>query len=254
MSWLLAPHTFWLGTHHPDWLSRAGVPLFVSRNRLTARRTFPRAVAPWALDSGGFTEISKYGYFRTSAKLYALEVKRFSDHIGSLAWVAPQDWMCEPVMLQKTGLTVEEHQRRTITNYLELRSLAPDIPWIPVLQGWTPHDYFHHAEDYERAGVPLATLPLVGVGSVCRRQSTITAGRIFAFLKSGYGLRLHGFGVKTTGLRMFGDALASADSLAWSYAARREPPLLGHSHKNCANCIDYAMMWRDGLPDKWIGG
>ena len=41
-----------------------------------------------------------------------------------------------------------------------------------------------------------------------------------------------------------GHALASADSLAWSYDARRRPPLPGHTHKNCANCQPYALTWR----------
>lgn len=29
---------FYLGAHHPDWLSKARVPLFISRNRLTDGR------------------------------------------------------------------------------------------------------------------------------------------------------------------------------------------------------------------------
>jgi hypothetical protein len=32
--------------------------------------------------------------------------------------------------------------------------------------------------------------------------------------------------------------------MAWSYSARRNPPLPGHTHLNCANCIDYALDWR----------
>jgi hypothetical protein len=33
------------------------------------------------------------------------------------------DWMCEPFMLAKTGLSVREHQQRTVTNYLNPRVL-----------------------------------------------------------------------------------------------------------------------------------
>ena len=37
-----------------------------------------------------------------------------------------------------------------------------------------------------------------------------------------------------------------ADSLAWSYHARREPPLPGcNTHKNCANCVRFALAWRE---------
>ncbi len=57
---------FLLGTHQPGWLGRpeiaAGrVPLFVSDRRLRVYRQLPRAAAPWAADSGGFTELQKYG-------------------------------------------------------------------------------------------------------------------------------------------------------------------------------------------------
>lgn len=48
---------FWLGTHKTGWLERTDVPLFISRRRLVERVTLPRARGPWALDSGGFTEL-----------------------------------------------------------------------------------------------------------------------------------------------------------------------------------------------------
>lgn len=59
------------------------------------------------------------------------------------------------------------------------------------------------------------------------------------------GLRLHAFGFKLTGLRLWHHLLDSSDSLAWSYRARRSPPLPGHRHRSCANCMPYALRWRD---------
>ena len=55
--------------------------------------------------------------------------------------------MCEPHLLKKTGLTVVEHQCRTVQNYLLLRELAPSIPFVPVLQGWKIGDYDRHVDD-----------------------------------------------------------------------------------------------------------
>lgn len=241
---------FYLGTHQPQWLATAGVPLFVSRRRLAARKSFPRAAALWALDSGGFTEISMHGRWTLSARDYAAEVRRYSDEIGRPNFAAPQDWMCEPPMLAKTGLSVEEHQRRTIANYLDLINIAPDLPWIPVIQGWTLADYWRHADAYATAGIDLAALPRVGVGTVCRRQGTALAHRILSSLAVG-GLRLHAFGFKTQGLLMSAGTLASSDSMAWSYSARREPPLPGCTwHINCANCKRYALRWRVDLLDR----
>jgi hypothetical protein len=242
MSWT----GFWLGTHLPGWLAVTDVPLFVSRRRLAGRKTLPRALGPVAIDSGGFSELSLYGRWETPARQYAGEARRFVDEIGNVEWLAIQDWMCEPHLLAKTGLTVREHQRRTVASYLELQQIAPDLPWTPVLQGWARDDYRRHVDDYDRAGVDLRTLAIVGIGSVCRRQAT---SEIVPLIRSvaRTGIRLHGFGVKISGLRQIASQLTSADSMAWSFEARRQPVLLpGHtSHINCANCLPWALRWRD---------
>lgn len=87
---------FFLGTHHPHWLSLLGVPLFVSRRSMDGRKTLPRAVAPWALDSGGFSELTIHGEWRMTARAYVDFVRRCADEVGLLAWAAPQDWMARP--------------------------------------------------------------------------------------------------------------------------------------------------------------
>lgn len=244
--------TFYLGTHQPGWLATAGVPLFVSRRRLVGRRSLPRAIAPWSLDSGGFTELDMHGRWTVDARTYAREARRFRDEIGSLCFAAPQDWMCEPWIIQKTGLSVEEHQIRTLDNFLELRSIAPDVPWIPVVQGWRVTDYWRHVEDYAARGVDLVAEPLVGVGTVCRRQALASASGIMSSLSTVYGLKLHGFGFKKQGLRDACPGLISADSMAWSMVARREKALPGCTHANCANCLTFARLWREELPDEWL--
>lgn len=234
--------TFYVGTHKPQWLALADWPLFVSARRLREIRKLPRAVVPWALDSGGFSELSLFGSWRTSAAQYVREVRLWRDEIGRMQWAAPQDWMCEPVMLEKTGSTVAEHQRRTVANLLELRSLAPDLPFIPVLQGWRRDDYLRHVDAYLAAGVDLTAERLVGIGSVCRRQGTDEAAELIRDLHAA-GLRLHGFGFKLEGLRAAAPYLASADSMAWSLQARHAAPLPGCKHKACNNCIRYATLW-----------
>jgi hypothetical protein len=255
---------FYLGTHMPQWLGDERfrhVPLFVSRRTLSTRKSFPRALGTWALDSGGFTELQLHGRWTIDARTYVGEVRRFRDEIGGMTWAAPQDWMCEPAILKGakgfkgTGLSVEDHQRRTVENFLELRSIAPDLPFVPALQGWSVFDYWRCQDLYSAAGVDLAAEPLVGVGTVCRRQGTNEATQIMTSLASG-GLKLHGFGFKVNGLRACGSSLTSADSLAWSLGARRDPPLPGHDlpgdgrrfgHINCANCATYALKWRAQL-------
>jgi hypothetical protein len=235
--------TFYLGTHEPSWLAKAGFPLFVSHRRLALRRSLPRAAAPWALDSGGFTELNLFGEWRTTPQEYVTAVRRYRDEIGLLDWASPQDWMNEPDVLKRTGLSVSEHQQRTVDNYLTLRELAPDLPFVPVLQGWLPADYLRCADLYDRAGVDLGSERVVGVGSVCRRQGTQQADLIFSVL-SDRGIALHGFGVKLTGLRVYGHLLHSADSLAWSYRARRAGKQPSCSHGTCSSCLRFASAWR----------
>lgn len=240
---------FYLGTHKPSWLAHSPVPLFVSNRALVGRATLPRAACCWALDSGGFTELSLHGRWETAPGAYVGAVSLYQGEVGSLQWAAPQDWMCEPSMLAKTGRTVAQHQERTVANLLELRSLAPRLPFVPVLQGWTLADYLRCVELYDRAGVNLQAEPLVGLGSVCRRQATGVIGAIVRRLAS-LGLRLHGFGVKLAGIARYAEHLVSADSMAWSYDARRSMPLPGHTHKSCANCMPYALRWREKLQDR----
>lgn len=254
--------TFYLGSHQPHWLESAAVPrdvnLFVSHRRLAGRKSLPKARIGWALDSGGFSELSLYGEWRTSPAEYVAAVQRYDTEIGNLGWAAPQDWMAEPFMLAKTGLTVEEHQRRTVANFLdlrarwqaldpsdELRSAAEFCVFMPVLQGWQLADYLRCAEMYADAGIDLTHYPVVGVGSVCRRQATDEIGEIFEAL-STLDIAMHGFGVKKAGLEKYGHFLSSADSMAWSFDARRSPRLPGCSgHLNCANCLEYALRWRN---------
>jgi len=239
---------FYLGTHQPHWVSWprfAGVPLFVSDARLRERKSLPLAITDWALDSGAFSEIKEHGRWRQSPQAYATRVVRYQQEMGRMQWAATQDWMCEPIMLAKTGLSIEEHQRRTTSSFLLLRMISPKVPWAPTLQGWDPDDYIRHANHYLSLGVDLRAEPIVGVGSVCKRQGTDEIVNLFRRLRQE-GLRLHGFGVKTAALsKGAAHSIASADSMAWSFQARREKIRLEGctTHKNCANCADYALLW-----------
>lgn len=247
------PMRFYLTTHKRHWVRLTGVPLFLKSEHFAVARTLPQALGPYAVDSGGFSELQKHGRWTRTPRQYVDDLRRIWECVGPYDWAAQQDWMCEtaireggtygPQHFAGTGLSTAEHQRLTVQNFIELRSLAPDLRIIPVLQGETIADYERCLALFERAGVNLAAEPVVGLGSVCRRQSTREGAEIVTAL-AAHGLRLHGFGFKTLGIARVGHLMASADSLAWSSHARRRPPLTGHTHKNCANCIDYALAWR----------
>jgi hypothetical protein len=238
---------FYLGTHKAAWLERVEIPLFVSVRTLRGRKKMPRALGPWALDSGGFTELNMNGAWQTTPKQYVADVRRIQQEVGQLAWAASCDWMCETFVLKKTGKSVAEHQRLTVENYIELRQLAPELPFAPVLQGFHLDDYLRCFDLYQKKGVNLYDAPVVGVGTMCRRQGTQDAHKILGELAKT-GLPLHAFGFKKAGLLLSRRFLASSDSLAWSYDARRNQMVrCGGKHKSCANCMTFALLWRKRL-------
>jgi len=244
-------HFLYLGTHEPSWLAKAGVPLFISHRRLRRLRgALPVAAAPWALDSGGFSELSLHGRWQTTAAEYVAAVLRYDTEIGKLEFAAPMDWMNEPAMVAKTGLSVIEHQRRTVANYLDLVARWADasdseVPFIPVIQGHAIADYIRCMHMYADAGVDLSAVPLVGVGSVCRRQHTDEIRAVFeAILERDPQMPLHGFGGQVRGFKKYGQLCRTTDTMSWSINARKNPPLPGCTHKSCSSCMLWALQWR----------
>jgi hypothetical protein len=251
---------FYLGTHRAPWLWSGAVdfPLFINNDSLFERKTFGRAIVPWALDSGGYSTLSRYGRWNRSPRQYVSDIARYDREIGNLDWAAPQDWMCEHHVLRKTGLTEAAHQIRTTVNFTTLRELWPhysddEDPIMPVIQAepGNAKGYFRHIDMYTDAGVDLWKYKTVGVGTVCRIQSSKAILQLAKELNST-GLKLHWFGVKTAGIRHVWprgnpESFASFDSMAWSAGARYKKILLPGctGHINCANCAIYATKWRE---------
>lgn len=220
---------FYVGLHQPSDAQHFDLAC-ISINRLRGRKK-EVPCGEVLVDSGAFTEISKHGRYRHSVAEYAAELYRlYTSGVVKIAAAVAQDYMCEPFILAKTGLTIEEHQRLTIERYDalvdELQSLFQgEIPFhvMPVLQGFAPHDYVNHVRLY---GERLKPEMWVGVGSVCKRQGDPRS--IMAVLQAIHRERpellLHGFGVKITSLLHPGvrELLATADSMAWSFAARKQ--------------------------------
>src|SRR5262249_23946644 len=137
----------------------------VSINTLRKRQS-DFTVNEWLLDSGAFSELSRFGRYRHSVENYAREVSRWS-RFGSLLAVVSQDWMCEPFILERTGLSIAEHQRLTIERYEALLPLV-SVPVMPVLQGYRVSDYLAHLDHY---GARLSVGAWVRVGSICKRNA-----------------------------------------------------------------------------------
>lgn len=244
---------FFTGLHQPSDAKHFDAA-FISVNRLRNRKS-GFDVGDWIMDSGAFTEVSGHGLYRHSVSEYAEQVRRWRDN-GNMLAAAAQDWMCEDVVLKRAAIAegvllappwfdhtntqayktlgplkwlnpdqrdqqVLAHQQRTIDRYDQLLDEETGAYILPVLQGFHPNEYVRHIRMY---GDRLKHGAWVGVGSVCKRNGDISAieGVLLAVHQERPDLLLHGFGLKTTALSsgLVQELLHTADSMAWSYAAR----------------------------------
>jgi len=222
--------------------------VMISANALTRNtngvRTYrksPIKVGRWMMDSGAFTQITKYGNFAMSPADYVRLAVRFQD-CGDLACIVTQDYMCEPHvirMLKDRGreASVRIHQRKTVERYIQIVHEAYrqglKVPVMPVLQGWEVDDYVDHYLLYRRMlpkndswhhpfhhPIALDTTKMprgqwIGIGSTCKRnKNPEVVSQILDALedcsKSKYrinpegivkSMKVHLFGYKTTGLK-----------------------------------------------------
>lgn len=212
---------FYVGVHQPS-DAHHFARCMVSVNRL-CRRKRGFSAREWILDSGAFTEVTQHGGYRTDAEDYAGKVVRWS-LVGRMVAAVSQDYMCEPFVLARTGLSVKRHQALTIERYQRIAKSVGQWAYVmPVIQGYSPEEYSRHTRDY---GSILPAKAWCGVGSVCKRNANPESvlAVLEAILAERPDLRLHGFGVKLTALadRRVWDLLYSSDSMAWSSAARWE--------------------------------
>ncbi|SEI20769.1 DUF7221 family queuine tRNA-ribosyltransferase-like protein [Paraburkholderia hospita] len=236
-------------------------------NAKTGRFSIPDATdlseINFALDSAGFTAMMQFqakGRQAGIAGVYPWTMEQFVElaSLSGASWVAQPDMCCEPAIapnqeaidyrINATATLLEDMLRvvyawqSELAKTLNLRSVQNmvRIP-VPVAQGWTVDDYRRSIDlmmqVWERWMPWIAPPALIGLGSVCRRHLTDPKHGLFAILEGieGHvppGSRLHLFGVKGQALervKMY-DWVASADSMAFDFAARIEARKSGQSN------------------------
>ena len=183
-----------------------------------------------------------------SAEDYAAAVARYYRVSSAVSdFAAPQDWMCEPFIIERSGLSVREHQERTVTSYLELRQDRPEPAIHSCLAGVASRRLPSPVPTCTPpTGVDLATLPLTGLGSVCRRQSTTRSPPSSPSWPAA-AFACTGSGSRPAACHLYGHLLALPPTQKrWPVTPRAgHRPLPGCTgHKNCANCLVYATRWR----------
>lgn len=190
---------------------------------VSVRRPDPRQFAGLdaALDSAGFVAMARYRGFPWT-------IEQYLDLVESWPWAWYASWdQCVEPEIASSKIDVFFRLAETCRLLSEVRTRARDrgLPDpMPVVQGWEV-DHYRWSLDH----LPLASWPpLLGVGSMCRRHVHGPNGILAIVealdrsLPSGVGLHL--FGVKGTALRYLSDhpRIASVDSMAWDFAARRQ--------------------------------
>lgn len=251
---------FFSGCSHPHLMpqfDQYSIPILISVNALFKKRAnryhlrrSPLSVkGEWILDSGAFSRISRLYGFKNHlpVKKYATIIRQFCT-TGKCLGAVSQDYMCESFVIDTTGLDIPSHQRLTVHRYDRLLEELdnPPVPIIPVLQGYEPQDYISHIRQY---GQRLIQGMWVGVGSVCKRNSSPELVRqvLVAIKRERPDLKLHGFGLKLSCLRLGGirDLLYSADSAAadlWSKPGDRK----NRKYQNAGN-INHSIAYRTQL-------
>lgn len=135
---------------------------------------------------------------------------------------ACQDYPCEPKILSRYGRSVREHQSQTTEAAAQAKAAYEDglvdAEPVTVIQGWEKEEYLRHVDELREQG---CLTPLIGIGSVCRRNAEEEIRDIIMSIRSALGPKhtLHAFGVKYTILRdpKVRRALESVDTTAWYY-------------------------------------
>ena len=217
---------------------RIGAPVLVSANALSVWRTdrlglrrwqgFSRrnlhlvAQHPVMLDSGGFVAAVRYnGWEWTVPQYMAL--------CAAAPWTrfASMDWCVEPEVAHDRDAVWDRISGTVRLNrdcLREARHLGIADRFMPVIQGWQVDDYLRCID----LMFDLDPFPVVGVGSMCRRQVEGPTGilQVVHELDQALGdsrVKLHLFGLKSQGMaevrahpRVFG-----FDSQAYGVTARQ---------------------------------
>jgi len=127
------------------------------------------------------------------------------------------DYACEPSVDRSTYRTNRERIKATIRNEAACIAVAPDLPWLPVLQGDSLEERAFDLALRERIG--MLPTDYAGIGSVCGRGAVAARDVVKFYADRLPGVQYHGFGMHVQALD--DDAvfamLRSWDSYGWNW-------------------------------------
>lgn len=220
-------------TVHPSDLMRGRLPEGVhvmlvaaahwddERGRFRVRRPPADHVASMCVDSGGFTAARRWGKYPWSVAQYTDFIREVCRDTP-LDFCAIMDYACEPGVDRSILDTNLARIRATIANEIACRETAPELPWLPVLQGDSLEERTFDLSQRRAAG--LLPTDYAGIGSVCGRGVS-GARRVVKFYADRLpGVRFHGFGMHVQALDdpAVAAVMRSWDSYSWNWGKGRK--------------------------------
>ena len=192
------------------------------------RGMIPDSTKRLFLDSGGYSFFTRWGEYPFSVEEYTTFANMVQDDYP-LTEVAILDYPCEPNTNRSLLQSNKERIDKTIQNTLECIDYDPNLPWVPVIQGYTLQEYLYCLEEYEKHNLPYDDFDLWAIGSLCARKKVGGLRTIITNISQRVNMPIHTFGMTITFLRdpQIFFAIHSSDSGAWSYNGRHYEKL-GH--------------------------
>ena len=170
------------------------------------------------IDSGGYSFFRRWGEYPFSIAKYIEFIYILKDdNMYPITLCAIRDYPCEPDINRSQISTNKERIQKTVSNAVECFQADGNLPWIPVIQGYTIEEYLSCIQLYEDVGIPL---DYIAVGSLCSRKGNLHEIRkILTTIKQRTGAKLHSFGLSLVYLKdpIIFNTLYSSDSAAWNY-------------------------------------
>lgn len=188
------------------------------KSRFRIRRPPADHISGLAIDSGGFTAAQRWGKYPWRHEQYVDFVRRMSRDI-SLDFCVVMDYVCEREASEQAHQINLDRIKQTIKNELILRKMAPELPWLGVLQGNTLGERTLDLElRMERPEQLIAQE--MGIGSICGRPPSEAKEIIRFYVERLPHARYHVFGMNIQTLDNADDVfwyVQSWDSYSWAW-------------------------------------
>lgn len=177
-------------------------------NRFKITRPPADHIAGFCIDSGGFTAARKWGKYPWTYRQYVDFIREMSRDVP-VQFAAVMDYACIPSNGKKSEINIDRI-KATIQNEIALRELAPDIPWLPILQG---DNFEERSEDLElRRALNLLPTEYAGIGSLVGRGIQAAIDTVQFYANELPGLKFHGFGIP---IKALDDPVVFATTKSW---------------------------------------